>query len=169
MERYIIVAYQKNGVLEKEITLSKYYRSVDEKKVLSFNSLGDKTTVYSTYKDALVDINKYIKRLKSIHTQDQFILWGRNTELEVKRLSEAPTTTKQIKIVTPSDTFKGTLEIEVNQALIELKDKSIVDIKIIEETEFTNAYAVIVYKTDVYEIENAKTQSLAGRDYKEEV
>lgn len=169
MEGYIIVAYQKNEMLEKEITLNKYYGSVDENKVLSFNSLGDKATIYNTYRNALLDIKKYIERLKSTHTQDQFILWGRNTELEVKRLSEAPTTTKQIKIVTPSDTFKGTLEREVNQALIELKDKSIVDIKIIEETEFTNAYAVIVYKTDVYEIENAKTQSLAGRDYKEEV
>lgn len=169
MERYIIVAYQKNGVLEKEITLSKYYGSVDEKKVLSFNSLGDKATVYSTYKDALVDINKYIKILKSIHTQDQFILWGRNTELEVKRLSEAPTTTKQIKIVKQSNVFDSTLEEDVNQALIDLKDKSVVDIKIIEETEFASAYAVIVYKTDVYEIENSKTQSLAGRDYKEEL
>lgn len=169
MERYIIVAYQKNGVLEKEITLGKYYGSVDEKKVLSFNLLGDKATVYSTYKDALVDINKYIKRLKSTYTQDQFILWGRNTELEVKRLSEAPTTTKQIKIVKQRSVFDRTLEEDVNQALIDLKDKSVVDIKIIEENEFANAYAVIVYKTDVYEIENSKTQSLAGRDYKEEL
>lgn len=169
MERYIIVAYQKNGVLEKEICLSKYYGSVDENKVLSFNSLGDKATVYNTYKDALADVNKYIKRLKSTHTQDQFISWGRYTELEVKRLSEAPTTTKQIKIVTPSDTVKGTLEREVNQALVDLKDKSIVDIRIIEETDYSHAYAMIIYKTDIYEIENEKTQSLAGRNYKEEL
>lgn len=169
MERYIIVAYQKNGVLEKEICLNKYYGSVDEKKVLSFNLLGDKATVYNTYKDSLADVNKYIQRLKSISTKDQFISWGRYTELEVKRLSEAPTTTKQIKIVTPSNTFKGTLEREVNQALVDLKDKSIVDIRIIEETDYSHAYAMIIYKTDIYEIENEKTQSLAGRNYKEEL